>query len=363
MAKQIVEKEDLQLIVDGLKQNSSNLNLLFSGKTVVVIGCAGFLGRIFLSYFDYLNQVIFSKLKIAPVEIIGYDNFIVGSSQFPEYDNNKLINIHHCDVSKNKPKDGLKHNQKVDYIIAAQGIAAPFIYRRFPKETYRVSSHGTENTLEFAIESEAKGVLTFSSSEVYNTPPDNQIPTPETYEGACPTMGPRSCYDIGKQFLEMICHVYYEQDKVPVTIVRPFNNYSNVDRSDSRVLPNFLKSIFNNEPLKVYGTPDNTRTFCHIIDSIQGFIRALLIGKRGDIYNIGNDTPEISIFNLAHLVKKVTNYNGEVHVIPYPLNYPSLEPKRRCPDISKAKTELGYEPKISLEVGIEKFYNWAKKNW
>lgn len=364
----LIESSDLKQIVKSLidfspNQNIRNLNLDFSGKTVVVIGCAGFLGRIFLSYFDYLNKELFFNLNLPPVNVVGYDNFIVGESNFAEYDDNKHINIYHCDIIKTQPQNGLKHDEKVDFVLALQGIAEPRVYQRFPKETYRVSSVGTENTLEFAKEREAKAILTFSSSEVYNTPPPHEIPTKESYDGACPTMGSRSCYDIGKQFLEMVCHTYFTQDALPITIVRPFNIYSNSNKKDTRVLPNFIKSVFANEDLKVYGVPTNTRTFCHIIDGIQGFIRALLIGRRGAVYNIGNDNPEINMYDLACLVKKVSNYAGEVKVIPYPSNYPSTEPKRRCPDITKARTELKYNPTISLEQGITKFYNWAKENW
>lgn len=351
-----IPEEDLKAIVLDL----GSLNRRFANSTVMVTGAAGFLGKIFLYYFQYLNQ---DYLLNNPVKVLALDNFIIGSPILSEFDDDKNITVIRHDITQPFNLINLHRNQKIDYIISAAGIASPSLYRKYPLETLDVSYLGTKNMMELAYNQECKSILTFSSSEVYSTPPDDLIPTPETYNGACATMDTRSCYDIGKQVLETLSYIYSTHYKIPVKIVRPFNVYSYVHESDTRVLPNFIKAALKNQPLKIYGNNTNTRTFCFITDAIAGFLRALLLGQNGAVYNIGNPNPEITIENLANKVKIITGSNSKIETIPYPSNYPSTEPKRRCPDITKATKDLNYQPLVCLDVGIKKYWNWAKENY
>jgi len=175
-------------------------------------------------------------------------------------------------------------------------------------------------------------------------------------------MSDRSCYDIGKKVLETLCHVHYEKYKSPVKVVRPFNLYGpKMGLHDNRVLPNFIDNIIKGKSLKVYGDGNQTRTFCYVSDAIVTMIKILLMGKDGEIYNVGNPKPEIGIKDLAEEVSNVVNKNVGVEVIDYPNFYPSDEPLRRCPDISKTVSCINYKPQISLQEGLLKMYNHYKE--
>ena len=212
-----------------------------------------------------------------------------------------------------------------------------------------------------SLKFDVKSILCFSSSEVYGTPDKDNIPTTEKYIGSIPTMSGRSCYDIGKKVLETLCHVYNEKYDTPVKVIRPFNLYGpKMGLHDNRVLPNFISNVINDRPLKVYGDGNQTRTFCYISDAVVMIIKLLLSGESGEIYNIGNLKPEIRMTDLAKTVCDVLNKTRNIEVVEYPDFYPSDEPLRRCPDISKVSSCIDYEAKVSLNDGLVKMYNYYK---
>jgi UDP-glucuronate decarboxylase len=351
----MIPLEDLRLISDGLGKDVHR----FNGKTILIAGGAGFLGRVCISFFKYINEHVLFQ----PIKIICLDNYIARSDLEDSCKDNPNIEVIHHDITKPIWMK-IKKGQKIDFIINLSGIAAPSLYKRYPEETLDVSYTGTINILQLAYNEDVESVLSFSSSEIYATPPDDLIPTPESYIGQVPTMDTRSCYDVGKLVLETINHTYYTHKGVNCKIARPFNVYAYSSITDTRVLPNFIKAILKNENLKVYSENNNTRTFCFITDAITGFLKILLLGKIGNVYNIGCEKPEITMKDLAELVLKISgNQKSKVEIVPYPSYYPSTEPARRCPDISKAKDELGYSPRVSLEEGIKKYYNWAKESY
>jgi UDP-glucuronate decarboxylase len=132
---------------------------------------------------------------------------------------------------------------------------------------------------------------------------------------------------------------------------------------DYRVLPNFATQIAKKESLKIYGSGNQTRTFCYISDAIVGFMKILLDSKEADVFNVGNPTPEVSMVELTKIIKSVIQEDFEVELINYPSTYPADEPNRRCPDITRISETLGFQPKVSLEEGLARFFKWTKQNY
>lgn len=326
----------------------------FSGKTVLITGAKGFLGRYFIEIFKQLNLETLSL----PVHVIAVDNLIT-SGKYAErnIDDSNIQFIEH-DVTK-----PFSYDKEVHYVIHAAGIASPQYYQQYPLETLDVAINGTKNMLELAREKNAKFTF-FSSSEIYGNPDPQNIPTKEEYWGNVSSLGPRACYDESKRVGETLCYIYNQKYDVNTNIVRPFNFYGpGMQEKDYRVLPNFASRIKAKKPLKVYGRGDQTRTFCYITDALTGLLRVILLGSNNDVYNIGNPKPEISVINLAEIIDKILDYKISYDVIDYPNNYPSNEPDRRCPDITKAQKYLGYDPQVKLEDGLSRFFLWTNSNY
>lgn len=341
-------KKDIETIV----KNTNDLISFFENKTILITGGEGFLGKYFIEYFNHLN--INFKIK---VKLIIIDNYITGKkTKFSkEYKNFKFIN-HNIIKSFNVKR-------KIDLIIHAAGIASPFYYRKYPIETLDVSIIGTKNLLELSLKKKCKFIF-FSSSEIYGDPTKGNVPTKETYRGNVNSIGPRACYDESKRVGETLCYIYGNYYKVHTNIIRPFNVYGpGMNKNDYRIIPNFFSKIIQNETVNIYGDGKQTRTYCYITDAISGFLRVAAYGNFSEVYNIGNNKPEISVLDLIKLIKKVSNKNIKFKISSYPITYPDDEPLRRCPNISKAKKDLRYLPHIQLEDGLKKFYEWALSSY
>lgn len=344
-----VIKQDLARIADEIKEEARQL----SGKTMLLSGGAGFLGSYIVGTLSVLNKNYFKK----PCKIYVVDNFITGSEDsfiFALKDPN--IRFIQADITKPL---GLK--EKVHYIIHAAGLASPFYYKKYPIETIDAAILGTRNLLEFARKNPVKSFLFFSSSEIYGDPDSRFIPTPEHYKGNVSSLGPRACYDESKRLSETLCTVYNSVYKIPVKIVRPFNVYGpGMKFDDYRVIPTFLTKALRGEFLPVHGSGNQTRTFCYVSDAVTGFLKVLLSGRNGEVYNVGTDHPEVNIVILAYMVSGLFKNQIEVKLIPYPKSYPQDEPTRRCPDISKIKREVGYFPRIELTTGLRRTLRWFR---
>ncbi|RAP31769.1 nucleoside-diphosphate sugar epimerase [Candidatus Marinamargulisbacteria bacterium SCGC AG-343-D04] len=320
------------------------------GKNILLTGGLGFLGYYFSQIFMYLNEHHLKK----PCKLIIVDNAITG--------NNKKLSksiqyIHHnvCEP--------LELEEKIDVIIHAASIASPFYYQQFPLQTFESCTIGSKHLLELAKKHSAKFVF-FSSSEIYGDPDPVHIPVLESYNGNVSTLSSRSCYDIGKRGGETLCYIFSESYGVYTSIIRPFNVYGpGMLQKDYRVIPNFASNILNNIPLNVYGDGNQTRTFCYITDAMVGFIKVIFKGVFRQAYNIGNPSPEISMKDLVKMFSKVIGEEVEFSLIDHPSTYPKDEPNRRCPNIQKAEIQLGFQPSVSLDEGLKKFFNWAKENY
>jgi dTDP-glucose 4,6-dehydratase len=253
------------------------------------------------------------------------------------------------DVSK-----PFKIASKVDYVMHFASPASPVDYANHPIATMLVGSYGTHNLLEIARAQKAVFLMA-STSEIYGDPLVH--PQVESYWGNVHTIGPRSIYDEAKRYAEAATFAYKRVYKMDVKIVRIFNTYGpRMQIKDGRVVPNFIDQILNGQPLTVYGNGTQTRSFCYVDDLVDGITRLLLSKISGPV-NIGNPR-EFAIIEFAELIRK--KYNPKAKIIYQPL--PQDDPKQRRPDISLARKELGWEPKVSLEDGISRTMSWFADN-
>jgi len=343
-------RSDIAEVATRLRENAQML----SGKTVLLTGGRGFLGRYFTEIFAALNADVLEK----PVKVVILDNLITaGEAGSVAFSDPNMEFIQH-DVIQPFPWEG-----NLDYVIHAAGIASPYYYRAYPLETLEVAITGTRNMLELADRHDARFTF-FSSSEIYGDPDPKHVPIPESYRGNVSCQGPRACYDESKRVGETLCYVFHTKNGTHTNVIRPFNVYGpGMQETDYRVLPNFASRVKAGQALKVYGTGNQTRTFCYITDAMVGFLNVVLSGVAGEAYNIGNTKPEISMVELVKSMEKVLGRDLAYDVIEYPDSYPADEPNRRAPDIRKAKLQLKFEPEVSLEEGLGRFLGWTDETF
>jgi dTDP-glucose 4,6-dehydratase len=241
----------------------------------------------------------------------------------------------------------------VDAVLHFASPASPPDYLKLPIQTMKVGALGSHNSLGLAMAKKAKFLLA-STSECYGDP--EVSPQPETYWGHVNPVGPRGVYDEAKRFAEALTMAYHRYHGVDTRIVRIFNTYGPRMRlNDGRALPNFLYQALVGEPITVYGDGKQTRSFCYVSDLIAGIYR-LLESNEHEPVNIGNPR-ELSILEFAERVRSLVGTN--VPIVFHPL--PQDDPKQRCPDIAKARRTLQWEPKVSLEEGLQITYAFFKQ--
>ena len=344
-----IVSEDIISIISAIKKDAKALE----GKTVLVTGSSGFLGSYFTAALAELNRSVLKN----PCRIIAIDNHIIGNKKNILGD----IGSEHIAFIKGDASKPLKLEGPIDYIIHAAGIASPVYYMKFPLETIEISTQGVKHMLDLARAKKSKGMLYFSSSEIYGDPHEDHIPTPETYRGHVSSIGPRACYDESKRLGETICMTYFNLFKTPVKIIRPFNVYGpGMKPDDHRVLPRFLNCALRGEELPIHGNGLQTRTYSYVSDAIIGFFQVLFKGKAGEVYNIGTDKNEINLVGLAKTVANIFPGKVTIKKIPYPKNYPGDEANRRCPDLTKARTQLAFNPTVELKDGAARVLTWYK---
>lgn len=338
-----IQAEDLEAIYQGLTEAERER---LRGARVVLTGVAGFLGYTWMQFLAAYAE------KLGLKAIVGLDNFLLGRPEWLE----KLsgVTLETFDVVK----DTLHH--EADYVVHMASVASPAFYRRYPLETVDANVWGLRKLLDFYRGRNLKGLLFFSSSEIYGDPAPSAIPTPEDYRGNVSVIGPRACYDEAKRFGETLCYLYHQQHGVPVRVVRPFNNYGPGMRlGDQRVPADFAKAVLEGRDIEIFSDGSPTRTFCYVSDAVLGQLKVLLHDDY-DFFNIGSDGPEISIARLAEIYvdagREVCGYTGQARLSPPPeAEYLTHNPNRRCPDISKARRLLGFAPAVPVERGVRRF--------
>lgn len=305
---------------------------------VLITGGAGFVGSHLVDHYLRRGD-----------EVIVIDNLITGQEENIGHhiDNKKLKFIKQdvCDVAE------VKGN--VDLILHFACPASPFDYQKYPIETLRVMSFGTYNMLELARIKNAKFLLA-STSEVYGDPEVH--PQKEDYFGNVNLLSPRAVYDEGKRFAETLTISYFRKFNLNIGIVRIFNTYGErMHSGDGRVIPSFISEALKNKPLPIFGDGSQTRSFCYISDMVNAITKAAQIDYPMPM-NLGNPA-EYTILQLADIVKRLCPSQSEYEFLPLP----DSDPKKRKPDISKAKKLLGWEPKIGLEQGLKKVIEWFRR--
>jgi nucleoside-diphosphate-sugar epimerase len=334
---------------------------------LLITGGAGFLGY-------YLIQSVLHWNKTAgdmpPIKLTIFDNYRRGVPGW-------LLNLAddpHLTLVKHDITQPLPETMDdFQYIIHAASIASPIYYRQYPIETMDANVNGLRYLLDYCRHQQERqkpiaGFLFFSTSEIYGDPTPENVPTPETYRGNVSCTGPRACYDESKRYGETLCVNFARQYQLPIKIARPFNNYGpGLKITDRRVLPDFARDVLAGHDIVLLSDGAPTRTFCYIGDAIVGYYKILTIGRPGEAYNIGVAKPEISIANLAErvteLARELFNYKGKVvYQVSADKDYLIDNPNRRCPVITKAQIELGYNPTMSLDEGLRRALIWYYDN-
>jgi len=274
-------------------------------------------------------------------EVVGIDNFLTGHARnIAHLTHEPRFRFIEADVCQPLPELG-----GVDCVIHAASPASPKDYYDNPIETLDVGSIGSRNLLELARANNARYLVT-STSECYGDPLEH--PQVETYWGNVNPVGPRSCYDESKRFAEAITMAYHRKYGLRTNIARIFNAYGpRMKLNDGRVVPQFMDQALNGKPITIYGDGLQTRSFCYVSDLVRGLY---LLSQSDERYpvNLGNPI-ELTMLEFAERIQRITATDSKIVHEPLPQD----DPKRRRPDISKAKAILGWEPEVSLEDGLK----------
>lgn len=310
---------------------------------VLITGAAGFLG-------SHLTD----RMLADGHSVIGIDNFATGSPEnIAHLAGEPCFQFREWDICRPmEPGEGGFDPGKVDFVFNMASPASPPEYLKLPIETLLVGSAGTRNTLEVAARCGA-GFLHASTSECYGDPLEH--PQREEYWGHVNPVGPRSVYDEAKRFSEALVMAYHRTRGVNTHLARIFNTYGpRLHPSDGRVISNFVMQALRGDPLTIYGDGSQTRSFCFVADLIDGLVRLAQSDEHLPV-NIGNPG-EFTILECAQAVLEVTGSKSALKFEPLPVD----DPTRRCPDISKARRLLGWEPHIALKEGLAKSLDYFR---
>jgi dTDP-glucose 4,6-dehydratase len=304
----------------------------------LVSGAAGFIGSHLCDRLLHLGH-----------SVIGLDNLITGSRRnVAHLEGNSHFRLVECDVTASVDAGG-----RFDHVWHLASLASPKEYLAHPIETLNVGSAGTRNMLEVARRDGARFFLT-STSECYGDPLEH--PQVETYWGNVNPVGMRSCYDESKRYAEALTMAYQRTHRMRSNIARIFNTYGpRMALNDGRVVPAFLDQVLRGEPLTIFGDGTQTRSFCFVTDLVEGLIRLSNSEERYPV-NLGNPA-ELTILEFAERIRRLTG--SDLELVFQPL--PDDDPRKRRPDISKAKQVLGWEPKVPLEEGLRETVEYFKR--
>lgn len=328
-------REDIRKI----KKNLAEVN--FEDKNILVTGGAGFLG-------SWLCHVLVEQN--ANVKCV--DNMASGL----ESNVADLISEDNFELIKHDISQPIFFDEKIDVVMHLASRASPLEFDKFPIQIIKANTLGTWIALGIAKKHNARLLYT-STSEVYGDA--EIIPTPETYNGNVNPIGIRGCYDESKRAGEAICIAYARQHGIDVRIARIFNTYGPLMRSEGvygRVVPRFIDQALNNKPITIFGDGMQTRSFCYVTDQIEALMRLCWYEEaRNEVINTGNPS-EITVLDLAEKIKELAGSSSEFEFHPLPPD----DPKKRCPDIRKAREIIKWEPKVDLRSGLKRTIEWFR---
>jgi nucleoside-diphosphate-sugar epimerase len=358
--------EDVRLLdLDYIRSALSAEWPLLAGSRVLMTGGAGFLGYYMVQALTHWNRSAAAGERIA---VTVWDNFSRGlPGWLAALRDERAVTLRKYDLRWPLPAD----MGAFDYVLHGASIASPNYYRRHPIETMDGNVGGLRNLLDYAVAQDERGaplrgLLFWSSSEIYGDPPPEHVPTPEDYRGFVSCTGPRACYDESKRYGETLCTVFAHQRGVPTRIARPFNNYGpGLKIADGRVIADFARAILAGKDIVMLSDGSPKRTFCYVADAVVGYYKVLTRGGLAEPYNVGVETPEIAMRALAErmrdLAEELVGYSGRIVTETSPdKDYLVDNPNRRCPRIGKARADLGYEPAIQLEEGLRRALVWYR---
>lgn len=301
----------------------------------VVSGAAGFVG-----------SHVCDRLIAEGHHVIGVDNLLTGSQRNLAH----LTREPRFEFIEHDVSDIVRLPLQADAVLHMASPASPKDYLEYPIETLNAGSIGSRNMLELALENGARFLLA-STSECYGDPLEH--PQIESYWGNVNPVGPRSCYDESKRFAEAITMAYHHKYGLRTNIVRIFNTYGpRMKLDDGRVVPAFFGQALRGEDMTIFGDGSQTRSFCYVSDLVEGIYRLMRSDERYPV-NIGNPQ-EMTILEFAKAIRCLTGVNSRLVFLPLPQD----DPKQRQPDISKARSILGWEPRVSLEEGLRMTYDY-----
>jgi len=306
---------------------------------ILITGGAGFIG-------SHLTKFHLSKND----DVTVIDNFVTGNRMnIPPANNLKIIE---ADITNYN----FSNLPTFDIVYDLASPASPKDFKNLSLEILKTNSIGLINLLDFFVKSNSGTFVFSSTSEIYGDPLEH--PQKETYFGNVNSVGFRSCYDEGKRFAEALMMAYFRKYKKDIRIARIFNTYGPfMKKNDGRVVSNLVNQAIDNQPLTIYGNGKQTRSLCYVSDMVEGLYSfATTKNISGEIINIGNPN-EKTIIEIADIIKKLVGSKSEIVF----KEIGADDPKRRCPDITKAKKILSWEPKVALEEGLLKTINYFSK--
>jgi len=328
--------------IEQIAKNLGEISKRIEGTNVLVTGGAGFLG-------SWICEVLVEQ----GAKVICLDNLASGLKSNISHltDRNNFKFIQH-DITK-----PIFFDAPIDIVMHLASRASPFEFEKFPIQILKANTLGIWVALGIAKKHNARFLYT-STSEIYGDA--KEIPTTEEYRGNVNPIGPRSCYDEAKRCGESYVIAYKMQHGLDTRIARIFNTYGPRMRAEGvygRVIPRFIEQALSNNPITIFGDGSQTRSFCYVTDQVEGLLKlAFLDEAKGEVVNIGSDK-EMTILELARLVKEQTKSDSEIVFDELPKD----DPPRRKPDISKAKEILGWVPKVSLEEGLRRMIEWFEE--
>jgi dTDP-glucose 4,6-dehydratase len=304
---------------------------------IVVTGAAGFIG-------SHLTEALLDRGHT----VVGLDNLLTGDVANLAHLRGRDLEFIRHDVTRFIKVDG-----PVDVVFHGASPASPIAYLEMPIQTMKVGSLGTHNALGLAMAKGARFMLA-STSEVYGDPLEH--PQKETYWGNVNPVGPRGVYDEAKRFAEALTLAYHRYHGVDTKIVRIFNTYGPRMRlRDGRAVPAFMSQALHNQDVTVFGDGTQTRSFCYVTDLVDGILR-LMDAETNDPVNIGNPH-EVTIEEIARMIIRLSGSSSRIVHQPLPMD----DPRQRRPDITRARTLLGWEPKVGLEEGLLRTIEFFKQ--